>query len=110
MIKPRYLIYGILVLVIVGMIFISVYIQKDGLTEAPTTAQPFETQLIPLATEDVFINHGNYIGQNFRFQGCFEPHKCTMAAEECDIDNLGVCCDCIKNYDRCLIVDLQSIG
>ncbi|MBA4319671.1 MAG: hypothetical protein C0412_14820 [Flavobacterium sp.] len=63
---------------------------------------------ISLATEDVFVNRLNYIGQKFRFQGCFEPHKCTMATSECNIDNLGACCDCIKNYDRCLIVDLQS--
>ena len=109
MMKPEYLIYGILVLTIAGMIFISGCIHKEGPAEAPTTTQPSETQSIPLAAENIFVDHSNYIGRKFRFQGCFEPHKCSMAAEECDINNLGMCCDCIKNYGKCLIMDLQSV-
>jgi len=78
--------------------------------ETPEYPETPEAQSVPLATEDVFINHGNYLGQKFRFQGCFEPYKCTMAVGECNIDNLAMCCDCIKSYERCLIVDLQSVS
>jgi len=83
---------------------------------------------IPIAPQDVFDidNSRDYVGQTFRFQGCFEPHTCSMASElcvinkggikigctnkECGLDNLGLCCDCIQNYNKCPIVDLQSVA
>jgi hypothetical protein len=32
-----------------------------------------------------------------------------MAQEECSLEYLRACCDCIRNYGGCLGVDLQAV-
>jgi hypothetical protein len=82
----------------------------------PTT----NNEQVPIAPKEVFDNSSLYVGQKFRFQGCLEPHKCDMlpdlcnvatgcVKQECDIDHLANCCDCIKNFERCPFVDLQQV-
>lgn len=92
-------------LILIGVILIAILIA--GLTVLRIRRQG--PGRIPLATRDIFVDHSDYIGRKFRFRGCFEPHECSMATEECSIDNLEMCCDCIKNYDTCPIVDLQHV-
>lgn len=65
---------------------------------------------VPLATERVFSRPADYAGWRFRFQGCLEPRQCTMAREECSIDRLEACCDCVQNYGACLGVDFQVVA
>ena len=79
-------------------------------------SQESEEDLIPLAPEVIFTDYYNvyqdYYGREFRLQGCFEPKTCymsRMAGDKCDIGNLEHCCDCIKNNDHCLVVDLQLV-
>ena len=33
-----------------------------------------------------------------------------MAREECSIDRLEACCDCVQNYGACLGVDFQVVA
>jgi len=78
----------------------------------PTTSN----EQVPIAPKELFdlvSDKRSFTGQKFRFQGCLEPHTCSgpiSTNQQCDIDHLGVCCDCIKLGTMCLIVDLQKVS
>jgi len=72
-------------------------------------------QALSLAPEAAYniASAKDYIGQKFRFQGCLEPHTCSgpiSSNQKCDIDHLGVCCDCIIMGTKCPIVALESVA
>jgi len=70
--------------------------------------------LVPLADEEVvkLINRQQYLDQEFRFQGCLEPHTCSgfiASGQKCDLDHLELCCDCLKIGQHCPLVAFDNL-
>jgi len=78
----------------------------------PTT----NNEQLPIAPKELFdlvSDKRPFTGQKFRFQGCLEPHTCSGPIsnnQKCDINHLGVCCDCIKMGNYCPIVALENVA
>jgi len=83
-------------------------------SEIANNLNTITNESLPLAPADVFDTWTDkYVAQQFRFQGCLEPHTCSgpiSSNQKCDIDHLGVCCDCIKIGTKCPIVALENVA